>query len=104
MSPTDGGLTDRYTLTAEYHQADENSATKIMGYAYYYNMGLWNDFAFFLDDPVHGDQFEQKDSRWVQGLRGSQTYFGQLCGLQMENTFGLDLRNDVIHDGLFRHL
>ena len=46
LSPTDGGLTDRYTLTGEYHQADATSATKIMGYAYYYNMGLWNNFFF----------------------------------------------------------
>ena len=114
LSPTDGGLTDRYTLTGEYHQADENSVTKIMGYAYYYNMGLWNDFDFFLPElpnipgtnisysTKYGDQFEQEDTRWVQGLRGSKTYFGQLCGLQMENTFGLDLRNDVIHDTLNR--
>ncbi|MGA3113939.1 MAG: TonB-dependent receptor [Syntrophobacteraceae bacterium] len=101
LSPTDGGLTDRYTLSAEYHQADENSVTKIMGYSYYYNMGLWNDFTFFLDDPTHGDQFEQKDSRWVQGVRASRTYFGQWCNMPVENTFGLDIRNDVIHDGLF---
>ncbi|MGO9375177.1 MAG: TonB-dependent receptor [Syntrophobacteraceae bacterium] len=101
LNPSDGGLTDRYTVSAEYHQADENSATKIMGYSYYYKMGLWNDFTFFLDDPVHGDQFEQSDSRWVQGLRASQTYFGQLCNMRMENTFGLDIRNDVISDGLF---
>ena len=100
LSPTDGGLTDRYTLTAEYHQADEHSATKIMGYSYYYNMGLWNNFTFFLDDPIHGDQFEQKDSRWVQGVRASRTYFSQWCNLPVENTFGLDVRNDVISDGL----
>ena len=86
LNPTDGGLTDRYTLSAEYHQADEHSATKIMGYAYYYNMGLWNDFTFFLDDPVHGDQFEQKDTRWVQGVRASRTWFGNWCGMAMENT------------------
>src|SRR5208283_6211876 len=73
----------------------------IMGYSYYYNMGLWNDFTFFLDDPTHGDQFEQKDSRWVQGVRASRTYFGQWCNMPVENTFGLDIRNDVIHDGLF---
>ena len=101
LSPTDGGLTDRYTLSGEYHKADENSATKIMGYSYYYNMGLWNDFTYFLDDPRHGDQFEQKDSRWVQGVRASRTYFGQLYNMPMENTFGLDVRNDVISDGLF---
>ena len=51
---------------------------------------------------VYGDQFEQKDTRWVQGLRGSQTYFTQWCGMPVENTFGLDFRNDVIHDTLNR--
>ncbi len=114
LSPTDGGLTDRYLMSGEWHQADEHSATKIMGYAYYYNMGLWNDFDFYLPElpnipganesysTKYGDQFEQKDTRWVQGLRGTQTYFGQLCGIPMENTFGFDLRNDVIHDVLNR--
>jgi hypothetical protein len=108
LSPTDGGLTDRYLLSGEWHQADEHSATKVMAYAYYYHMGLWNNFDFYLpelpDDlsAKYGDQFEQLDTRWVQGLRGSQTYFGRLCGMAMENTFGLDLRNDVIHDTLNR--
>jgi hypothetical protein len=101
LNPTDGGLTDRYTLTGEWHQADEHSVTKIMAYAYYYNMGLWNDFTFYLDDPVHGDQFEQTDKRWVQGVRASRTYFGQWCNMPVENTFGLDIRNDVIGDGLY---
>lgn len=100
LNQTDGGLTDRYSLSAEYHHADENSITKIMGYSYYYNMGLWNDFTYFLDDPVHGDQFEQQDTRWVQGVRASQTWLGNWCGRAMENTIGLDLRNDVIHDSL----
>jgi hypothetical protein len=100
LSPTDGGLTDRYTLSAEYHHADEHSVTKILGYAYYYNMELWNNFTFFLYDPVHGDQFEQKDTRWVQGVRASKTWFGNLCGMAMENTVGFDIRNDVIHDTL----
>ncbi|MGA2028399.1 MAG: TonB-dependent receptor, partial [Syntrophobacteraceae bacterium] len=101
MNPTDGGFTDRYTLEGEWHQADEHSAAKVVAYAYYYNMGLWNDFTYYLVDPVHGDQFEQRDTRWVQGVRASRTYFTQWCNMPVENTFGLDVRNDVIHDGLF---
>ena len=101
MNPTDGGFTDRYTLEGEWHQADEHSATKVVAYAYYYNMGLWNDFTYFLVDPVHGDQFEQRDTRWVQGVRASRTYFTQWFNVPVENTFGFDARNDVIHDGLF---
>jgi len=114
LSPTDGGLTDRYTMSAEWHQADEHSFTKVLGYAYYYNMGLWNNFDFYLPElpnipgtnesysTKYGDQFEQKDARWVQGVRGSKTWLGELWGLSMENTLGFDLRNDVIHDSLCR--
>jgi hypothetical protein len=114
LSPTDGGFTDRYLLSGEFHRADDHSATKVMGYAYYYRMGLWNNFDFYLPElpnmpgtntsysTQYGDQFQQKDTRWVQGLRASQTYFGQLRGIQMENTFGLDFRNDIIHDILNR--
>jgi hypothetical protein len=63
-------------------------------------MALWNDFTYFLNDPVNGDQFEQKDTRWVQGVRASRTWFGQWGERAMENTLGLDIRNDVINDGL----
>ncbi|MGP8050821.1 MAG: TonB-dependent receptor [Desulfobaccales bacterium] len=101
LSPTDGGFTDRYTLEGEWHQTGNNSATKIMAYAYYYNMGLWNDFTFFLNDPVHGDQFEQRDTRWVQGLKATRTWFGNWGNFPMQNTLGLDIRDDIIHDGLF---
>lgn len=101
LSPSDAGYTDRYTLQGEWHRADKDSATKIMAYAYYYNMGLWNDFTFFLNDPVNGDQFEQRDTRWVQGVRATHTWFSKLGDSPMENTLGLDIRNDVIHDGLY---
>jgi hypothetical protein len=100
LSPSDGGFTDRYSLSGEWHEIDEHTATKVLVYSYYYNMGLYNDFTFFLDDPVNGDQFEQKDQRWVQGARASRTWFGAWCDKAMENTLGFDLRNDVISDSL----
>jgi len=100
LDPSDGGFTDRYSLSGEYHEVDEHTATKILVYSYYYSMGLYNNFTYFLDDPVNGDQFEQKDQRWVQGARASRTWFGSWCDRAMENTLGLDFRNDVISDSL----
>ena len=41
-----------------------------------------------LTDPVHGDQFEQKDRRWVVGLDARHTIFSQWFGRKVENTFG----------------
>ena len=101
MNPTDGGLTDRYTLSGEWHQADEHSATKILAYAYYYNMGLWNDFTYFLDDPVQWGPVRTNGHPVGAGGESKPDMVRQWCGMAVENTFGLDIRNDVIHDGLF---
>jgi len=101
LDPSDGGYTDRYTVEGEWHQGDSDHAAKISAYAYWYNMGLWNDFTFFLVDPVHGDQFKQTDTRWVQGIKGADTWFGKLGDSAMENTLGLDIRDDIIRDGLY---
>jgi hypothetical protein len=52
-------------------------------------------------DPVHGDQFEQQDRRWVAGFDAHHTVYGQWAGHKVENTIGLQLRNDWINNGLY---
>ena len=65
-------------------------------------MNLFSDFTYFLTDPNHGDQFNQRDRRWVAGLDARHTIAGEVFGRNMENTFGLQVRNDWIRNGLFR--
>src|SRR5208282_3113334 len=48
------------------------------------------------------DQFEQQDRRWVVGLDARHTIYSQWFGREVENTFGLQVRNDWVHNGLFR--
>ena len=79
-----------------------NSETKITAYGFYYDLNLFSDFTYYLDDPIKGDQFEQQDRRWVAGLDARHTIFGQWFGRRVETTFGLQLRNDWVHNGLFR--
>jgi outer membrane cobalamin receptor len=102
LNPTDGGNSQRYSLQAEWHRQDANSETKIMAYGFHYDLDLFSDFTYFLTDPIHGDQFEQKDNRWVTGLDARHTIFSQWFGHKVENTFGLQVRNDWIHNGLFQ--
>ena len=102
LNPTDGGNSQRYSLQAEWHRQSANSATTIMAYGFYYDLDLFSDFTYYLDDPIKGDQFEQKDNRWVTGLDAAHTIFSQWFGRKMENTFGLQLRNDWVHNGLYR--
>jgi hypothetical protein len=102
LNPTDGGNSERYSLQAEWHRADENSETKIMAYGFYYELDLFSDFTYYLTDPGLGDQFEQQDSRWVGGLDARQTYSSQWFGRDVENSFGLQARNDWINNGLYQ--
>jgi hypothetical protein len=102
LNPTDGGNSGRYSLQAEWHRQDENSETKIMAYAFYYDLDLFSDFTYYLTDPNLGDQFEQQDRRWVSGLDARQTYFSQWFGSDVENSVGLQARNDWINNGLYQ--
>jgi hypothetical protein len=102
LNPTDGGHSQRYSLQGEGHHQGTNSASKVVAYGFYYYLDLFSDFTYFLTDPNRGDQFEQKDRRWVAGLDARHTILSQWFGRRVENTFGLQVRNDWIHNGLYQ--
>jgi hypothetical protein len=102
LNPTDGGNSQRYSLQTEWHRQRAKSKTKITLYGFYYDLDLFSDFTYYLTDPDRGDQFEQKDRRWVTGLDARHTIFSQWFGRKVENTFGLQVRNDWVHNGLFQ--
>jgi hypothetical protein len=102
LNPTDGGNSQRYSLQAEWHRRRSHSETKIMVYEFYYDLDLFSDFTYFLTDPIRGDQFEQRDRRWVAGLDARHTIFSEWFGRKVGNTFGLQVRNDWIRNGLFQ--
>ena len=102
LNPTDGGESQRYSLQGEWHRSSANSESKITAYGFYYDLNLFSDFTYYLDDPVKGDQFEQQDRRWVAGLDAHHAIFSTWFGHKVANTFGLQVRNDWVHNGLYR--
>jgi hypothetical protein len=102
LDPTDGGESQRYSLQGEWHRSSANSETKVTAYGFYYDLNLFSDFTYFLDDPIKGDQFEQRDRRWVAGFHALHSIFSTWSGRKVVNTFGVQLRNDWIHNGLYR--
>lgn len=102
LNDTTGGDSQRYSLQAEWNRADANSATRLSAYGFYYDLDLISDFTYFLVDTNRGDQFEQTDRRWVAGANASHTWFNEWFARDVENTFGLQLRNDVVRNGLYQ--
>jgi len=97
LDPTDGGKSGRYAMSAAWNRAD----THLLVYGLYYDLDLKSDFTYFLDDPVHGDQFEQQDARWQFGAKARHDWLHDLLGAKSTTTVGLDIRNDDIENGLF---
>jgi len=102
LNPTDGGNSQRYSLQTAWHRERGNSKTKITLYGFYYDLDLFSDFTYYLDDPNKGDQFEQQDRRFAVGLDAHHTISSQWFGRKVENTFGVQVRNDWVHNGLYR--
>ncbi|ENZ81869.1 TonB-dependent receptor [Caulobacter vibrioides] len=65
IDPTDGGTTSRYILSAR--RRDLLRGLDAVVYVQRYKLDLYSNFTYFLEDPIHGDQFEQADQRWIYG-------------------------------------
>jgi outer membrane receptor protein involved in Fe transport len=96
VDPTDGGQTYRYSVGGEWQHGSGQTLTKIQAYGIGYDLNLISNFTFFLDDPVHGDQRDQVDHRFVTGVRAFQKRQTRWSGHAVENTIGLQFRNDDV--------
>ena len=96
LDPTDGGDTYRYSGSIDWQRAGRNASTKVTAYGIGYDLNLFSNFTFFLDDPAHGDQFHQTDHRFVSGVKVSHSRMNRWAGRALQTTFGGQVRNDAI--------
>ena len=61
------------------------------------SLDLYNNFTYFLSDPVLGDQFHQHDGRLMMGGGVSRSFLGLVGGLPVETVVGLQTRYDDIN-------
>jgi len=102
LDPTDGGNTERYSLSWEWAQQGLNQQQRANAYAVDSSLNLWSNFTYCLNDIAlngncaHGDQFEQVDRRQVYGGGVSQAWQMTWRGRPSELTVGLQGRFDDI--------
>lgn len=102
LDPSDGGKTHRYSLCGEYTHRDKNGVTSANAYVIDYGLDLFSNFTYYLDHPVEGDQFEQKDARTIIGGNAGRVSVDTMFGLSSVQSYGFQLRHDAIRGvGLF---
>jgi TonB family protein len=97
IDPSEGGLTERQMVSAFLHHRDPRHEVDVTAYVTRYRLSLWNDFTFFLVDPVNGDEIEQDDARVVSGATLSYHLHTRWRSISFRTTVGAQLRYDGIH-------
>lgn len=95
LDTTVGGESSRYSLNTAWQSGTWQGEAYVMQY----DLALWSNFTYFLDDPVNGDQFEQVDQRFIYGINANRTWNAG----KGTHKAGVQLRIDDIHEvGLYR--
>ncbi|WP_225715585.1 TonB-dependent receptor [Bradyrhizobium semiaridum] len=102
LNPTDGGTSSRFSLSGSWAQSSDYGQTKANAYVIRSSLLLYNDFTYFLDDPVNGDQFSQTDRRTIYGFDGSHAFDVKVAGIETQTRIGVQTRYDDINVGLFK--
>ncbi len=96
LDPTDGGNTQRHSLAFDWVREGERTTTRTNAYVGYYDLDLFSNFTYFMDNPVLGDQFEQQDRRWFVGGQISRDWRFDALGHEQRLTVGFQARTDFI--------
>ena len=103
---SEGGNTSRTNVTASFkkHWKDNWRTTDQLYYTKYH-FNLYSDFTFFLEDPINGDEINQRESRNIFGYtttaaksyyignKKATTEFGG--GFRIDNIDGIELAHVV---------
>ncbi|MCC8935098.1 TonB-dependent receptor [Bradyrhizobium sp. Arg68] len=102
LDPTDGGTSSRFSLSGNWAQSGDYGQTNVSAYVLRSDLQLFNDFTYFLDNPVNGDQFSQLDRRTVGGFDARHAFDWRFAGIETQTRVGVQSRYDDIHVGLFK--
>jgi len=107
MDPTDGGESNRYSLSSNLWQTGSNWRNDANIYALYTDLNLYSNFSghtlsadnpdYTPGDPSYpSDQILQTERRVQTGANVEHTRYNKLFGFEMDNSVGLQFRHDQI--------
>jgi outer membrane receptor protein involved in Fe transport len=102
VDPTNGGSSQSGTLGVYYRKPFASGDTfKMDGFVSRSLLDLYSNFTFYLEDPEHGDAFQQHDSRYQQGFNTQYLRLNSVFGARGLLALGTNFHHNQIHVGLF---
>ena len=101
IDPFDGGKVRLGTFGTYYkHEFVSGDIFKVDGFLARSLFDLYSNFTFFLNDPIHGDEIQQHDSRLQQGVNAQYLHPYKLFGKSALLTLGSNFHDNQINVGL----
>lgn len=97
LDPSDGGFSERYSLSGHYRRAGDGWKWVTSAFATHSRMTLWNNFKHYLDDPIHGDQHQQDETRTTLGGTSTYSRFDRLGSVETDTDIGVQGRYDILY-------
>jgi hypothetical protein len=101
IDPTEGGATQRHSAQVALTTRSAAADLTALLYLVRYRFTLWSDFTFLAQDPVHGDEIEQNDDRWIVGADVRARRHDHWRGMTFTSTAGIQARSDSTEDELW---
>lgn len=98
LDNTEGGATGRFNAYVLHTHQFENGTFDQQAYGIHYNFNLYSNFTFFLNDPINGDQIQQKESRMIYGYKANYRTEGMFVGKKLSSHAGGGFRYDDVND------
>src|SRR5262245_51608368 len=103
IDSTDGGRTQRYSLSGSWHRVGGSSIQDVQLFGIYSDLDLFSNFGYFLGDSTRGDQFNQAERRTVLGGNVMHLQSFDVGGASHQIKLGIQSRADIINGlGLYR--
>jgi outer membrane receptor protein involved in Fe transport len=99
LDPTDGGHSQRASLSLEYHAHLGDGTLTNSGFLEYSQLHIFNDFTHYLFNPDSGDQEDQFENRRVVGGSANYALPISLGSLSNEIAMGFNTRYDSVGVG-----
>ena len=97
LDASDGGRSSRFSLSAQQTQyTSDGGEWHASAYLLRSRLDLFSDFTYFQDDPVHGDQFEQAESRLMMGGEIGRLWRFKALGVEHQFSLGAQVRRDAL--------
>jgi len=102
IDPSDGGRVKLGAFSAYYSKSFKNGdSLKVDGFLGRSLFDLYSNFTYFLNDPVHGDAFQQHDSRLQEGANLQYAHPHKIAGVTASFVSGANFHDNQINVGLY---